>query len=118
MIRRPPRSTLFPYTTLFRSSRLTALAGVFFAADLIFWHHSIADVGAGLATVLGNLQVVLVAFVAWAVLGERPGSRVIAAVPIVFMGAVLISGVLEDGAYGDNPGRGTIWGILTTLAYA
>src|SRR5437667_1601262 len=33
MIRRPPRSTLFPYTTLFRSSRLTLaqsalLAGV------------------------------------------------------------------------------------------
>src|SRR3712207_9216598 len=25
MIRRPPRSTLFPYTTLFRSSRLMAL---------------------------------------------------------------------------------------------
>ena len=26
-------------------------AGVFFAADLILWHHSIEDVGAGLATV-------------------------------------------------------------------
>src|SRR2546421_13090722 len=27
MIRRPPRSTLFPYTTLFRSNRLAALEG-------------------------------------------------------------------------------------------
>src|SRR3712207_6967279 len=27
MIRRPPRSTLFPYTTLFRSQRLTERAG-------------------------------------------------------------------------------------------
>src|SRR5258708_31664935 len=27
MIRRPPRSTLFPYTTLFRSSRSTAEVG-------------------------------------------------------------------------------------------
>src|SRR2546428_9445231 len=27
MIRRPPRSTLFPYTTLFRSPRSTAQAG-------------------------------------------------------------------------------------------
>src|SRR5256884_479414 len=27
MIRRPPRSTLFPYTTLFRSSRLAAAPG-------------------------------------------------------------------------------------------
>src|SRR3712207_9328650 len=27
MIRRPPRSTLFPYTTLFRSDRMTAIKG-------------------------------------------------------------------------------------------
>src|SRR5216684_7947557 len=27
MIRRPPRSTLFPYTTLFRSQRTTAASG-------------------------------------------------------------------------------------------
>src|SRR5258708_24216085 len=28
MIRRPPRSTLFPYTTLFRSERLQTIPGV------------------------------------------------------------------------------------------
>src|SRR3712207_7361311 len=28
MIRRPPRSTLFPYTTLFRSARVDELAGL------------------------------------------------------------------------------------------
>ena len=94
------------------------VAGLLFAADLIFWHHSIATVGAGLATVLGNLQVVLVAFAAWAVLGERPEARVVTAVPIVFFGAVLISGVLEDGAYGADPAAGTIYGILTSIAYA
>ena len=93
-------------------------AGLLFAADLIFWHYAIADVGAGLATVLGNLQVVLVAFVAWAVLGERPEARVIAAVPVVLMGVVLISGVLEDGAYGADPARGVLFGVLTSLAYA
>ena len=101
-----------------RERRLGAVAGLLFAADLIFWHHSIADVGAGLATVLGNLQVVLVAFVAWAVLGERPGARVVSAVPVVFFGAVLISGVFEAGAYGDDPVRGTFYGLLTTLAYS
>src|SRR3712207_8314318 len=31
MIRRPPRSTLFPYTTLFRSIGLLFVATVFFA---------------------------------------------------------------------------------------
>src|SRR3954452_20100205 len=98
--------------------RATALAGVFFAADLIFWHHAIADVGAGLATVLGNMQVVLVAYVAWAVLGERPEARVVAAVPIVLIGVVLISGVLETGAYGIDPARGVLFGALTSVAYA
>jgi len=92
-------------------------AGVLFAADLVFWHHSIGNVGAGLATVLGNLQVVLVAFAAWAVLGERPGRKILVAVPVVFTGAVLISGALEQGAYGENPALGTVFGVLTTIAY-
>src|SRR5438132_8062648 len=35
MIRRPPRSTLFPYTTLFRSSTATALAMTVLGALLL-----------------------------------------------------------------------------------
>jgi drug/metabolite transporter (DMT)-like permease len=101
-----------------RDRWIGAIAGVLFSADLILWHHSIADVGAGLATVLGNLQVVLVAFAAWAVLGERPERRIVAAVPVVFTGAVMISGVLETGGYGRDPVLGTIYGVLTTLAYS
>ena len=53
-----------------RTRALAIPAGVFFAADLIFWHHAIEDVGAGLATVLGNLQVVIVPFAAWAILAR------------------------------------------------
>ena len=101
-----------------RDHWIGAIAGVLFSADLILWHHAIADVGAGLATVLGNLQVVLVAFAAWAVLGERPERRIVAAVPLVFVGAVLISGLFEDGGYGRDPLRGTLFGVLTTLAYS
>jgi drug/metabolite transporter (DMT)-like permease len=101
-----------------RDHWIGAIAGALFSADLILWHHSIADVGAGLATVLGNLQVVLVAFGAWAILGERPERRIVAAVPVVFTGAVMISGVLETGGYGRDPVLGTVYGILTTIAYA
>jgi drug/metabolite transporter (DMT)-like permease len=100
-----------------RERRLAAWAGVLFAADLIFWHHSIADVGAGLATVLGNLQVVLVGFVAWLVLGEKPERRLIAAVPIVLSGIVLISGVI-GAAFGRDPARGVLFGVLTAIAYS
>src|SRR2546422_11544645 len=34
MIRRPPRSTLFPYTTLFRSSRMDGIATRYSISDL------------------------------------------------------------------------------------
>ncbi len=98
--------------------RLAMIAGLFFAADLIFWHQAIADVGAGLATVLGNLQVVIVPFVAWAVLSEAPGRRILAALPLTMIGVALISGVLEQGAYGSHPVRGVLFGALTGVAYA
>src|SRR5207245_1760017 len=42
-----------------RTIRLSAIAGIFFAGDLTFWHHAIGAVGAGLATVLGNLSVLV-----------------------------------------------------------
>ncbi len=104
-----------------RVTRLALVAGVFFAADLIFWHHAIEGVGAGLATVLGNLQVVVVPFVALVVLGERierPSGRILVALPVVMSGVVLISGALEQGAYGENPARGVLFGALTGLSYA
>jgi drug/metabolite transporter (DMT)-like permease len=102
-----------------RESRQWAwLAGAFFAADLLLWHHSIEAVGAGLATVLGNTQVVMVGLLAWALFGERPSNRALAAIPIAMIGVVLISGVLEDDAYGDNPGLGVILGLLTGVAYS
>lgn len=93
-------------------------AGAFFAADLIFWHHAIEDVGAGLATVLGNLQVVVVPFLAWLLLRERVGRPILLALPVVVLGIVLISGALEAGAYGAHPARGVVFGALTGLAYA
>ncbi len=99
------------------SRRVLFVAGVFFAADLILWHHSIEDVGAGLATVLANIQVVLVPLVAWAVLSERPGRGVLAALPIALIGVVLISGVLQHGAYGREPLRGALFGLGAGVAY-
>jgi drug/metabolite transporter (DMT)-like permease len=93
-------------------------AGVMFAADLTFWHHSIEAVGAGLATVLGNTQVVLVGVIAWVALGERPENRSLAAVPVVFAGVVLISGVVGAGAYGDDPLLGVVFGVATAITYA
>src|SRR5262245_17917014 len=101
-----------------RAVVLAWVAGAFFAADLILWHNGIEQVGAGLATVLGNTQVVLVGLLAWAILGERPQRSSLAAIPVVAFGVLLISGVLESGAYGSNPGLGVMYGLLTGLAYS
>ena len=101
-----------------RALRFAAVAGILFAGDLLTWHHAIEYVGAGLATVLGNLQVIIVGVVAWAVLGERPSRNTILAVPIVLVGVVLISGVIGSGAYGNDPTLGVLISLVTALCYS
>ena len=75
-------------------------------------------IGAGLGTVMGNLQVVIVALAAWALFGERPRTEVLAALPVMMVGVVLISGIIGSGAYGTNPQLGVAIGLLTAVAYA
>jgi drug/metabolite transporter (DMT)-like permease len=98
--------------------RLAMLAGIFLALDLVIWHHTIGLVGAGLATVLGNTQVVIVAFLAWLFLGERPPLRTLLALPVVLGGVVLISGVVGTGAYGRDPVLGVLLGLVVGVVYA
>ena len=101
-----------------RALRLAAVAGIFFAGDLLTWHHAIEYVGAGLATVLGNLQVLIVGVIAWLALGERPSRATLLALPVVLVGVVLISGAIGAGAYGANPALGVVLGIGTALCYS
>lgn len=101
-----------------KALQLAWLAGLFFTIDLILWHNAIDAVGAGLATVLGNLQVLIVGFAAWALLSERPHRSLFWAIPIVLGGVVLISGVIGEGAYGDDPALGVLLGLGTSIAYA
>ena len=101
-----------------RSVGLALVAGAFFAGDLTFWHHAIEAVGVGLATVLGNLQVLVVGLLAWILFGERPSRAVMVALPVVLFGVVLISGVVDAQAYGANPPLGVVLGLLTAVCYA
>jgi drug/metabolite transporter (DMT)-like permease len=101
-----------------RTIWLAVVAGVFFAGDLLSWHHAVDEVGAGLATVLGNLQVIVVGLVAWLILKERPPRPVLIALPVVLVGVVLISGLVGQGAYGVNPTLGAGLGIVTAFSYA
>lgn len=100
------------------SWRFGYLAGVCFAFDLVLWHHAIDAVGAGLGTVLANLQVVVVALVAWWLLGERPSRTFPVAAGLALCGAVAISGLAGGGTYGERPLAGVAFGLGTALAYS
>ncbi len=101
-------------------SRVSAVvAGIFLAVDLVLWNHAIADVGAGVATVLGNLQILFVAAFAWLVLHERPHRRLLVMLPVVLAGVVLVSGMLGGGhSAGLHPAAGIGFGVATSAAYA
>jgi drug/metabolite transporter (DMT)-like permease len=101
-----------------RAIALSALAGVFFTVDLVTFHYAVDVIGAGLGTVMGNLQVVIVALAAWLLLGERPRREVLVALPVMLGGVVLISGVVGSGAYGADPRLGVAIGLVTATAYA
>src|SRR5579859_1603523 len=104
-----------------RSRWLARLAGVFLAADLIVWSHAIAAIGAGLGTVVGNLEVLIIALLAWLVLGERPGRSLVLASPVMLAGLALVGGLADTGgshAYGSDPSLGVAYGAGVALLYA
>ncbi len=104
-----------------RSPRLAALAllsGLLLGLDLAVWHRAIQWIGAGLATVLGNTQVIFVGLAAWLLHGERPRRATFFAVPLAFAGMAMVSGLGRADAYGEDPLLGTFFGLLTGITYA
>jgi drug/metabolite transporter (DMT)-like permease len=101
-----------------RSRWLARAAGVFLAGDLILWSHAIADIGAGLGTVVTNFQVVLVALLAWAILGERPHRSLLVALPVMLVGLVLVGGLAGKSGYGTHPAAGALFGLGVAVLYA
>ncbi|MDJ0665016.1 MAG: DMT family transporter [Acidimicrobiia bacterium] len=101
-----------------RSRVMAAASGVFLALDLAFWHASIRQLGAGLATVIVYVQVVFVALLAWLLFGEKPARRSVALLPLILLGIFLISGAGSADAYGDNPALGTIQAAIASVLYA
>jgi len=100
-------------------ARLQAVgAGLILAADLTFWHTAIGDIGAGLATIVANVQVIIVGFAAWMLYRERPTRTAFALVPVVLTGVTLISGLGRPDAYGAHPARGVVFGMLAGVSYA
>ena len=102
-----------------RSRRwLAAGAGFMLAIDVFLWHEAINHIGAGLATLIANSQVIWVAIGAWLIHKERPRRTTLFAVPVVLSGVALVSGIGQEGAFGTRPLLGAVLAFVAALFYA
>jgi drug/metabolite transporter (DMT)-like permease len=101
-----------------RERWLAFASGLILAVDLNLWHESIALVGAGLGTVIANVQVVFVAIAAWLLYAERLRVERIVTIALVLFGVALTSGLARHDAYGSSPVAGALIGVLAGLCYA
>ena len=95
---------------------LQLLCGFIFALDLFVWHRSVIFVGPGLATILGNFQVFILALIGILVFGERMSWRLALSIPIAVTGLFLVVGI-QWGALDVNFRVGVGFGLLTALCY-
>ena len=101
------------------NTRLIALvAGFAFSLDFLAYHSTVDWIGTGIGTLIGNSQVIIVTLMSWRLFGERPNLSILISLPIVMVGLVLISGVLDDDPYGEYPVRGVIAGVFTAIFYS
>ncbi|MFH1981996.1 MAG: DMT family transporter [Pseudomonadota bacterium] len=96
---------------------LAAVCSGSFALDLFLWHRSIHFVGPGLATLLANFQVFILAAIGIVVLKEPFRWRIAVAIPMAFCGLVLIVGI-DWGQLGAAYRLGVVFGLLAALCYS
>jgi drug/metabolite transporter (DMT)-like permease len=100
-----------------RQFTLAFVAGLVLAMDFVIWHASIEFIGAALGTVVGSVHVVIMMVAGRVFLGQRPTRIAMVATPVALLGVVLISGLWEEAAHGENPLLGTILGVSTGFLY-
>jgi drug/metabolite transporter (DMT)-like permease len=101
-----------------RDRVLAFASGLGLAADLNLWHESIALVGAGLGTVIPNVQIVFIALFAWLRQAERPRASTASMIGVVLVGVTLTSGLGREGSYGTRPVQGVLLGVGAGFCYA
>ena len=101
------------------NTRLIAvIAGFAFSLDFLAYHSTVDWIGTGIGTLIGNSQVIIVTLMSWWLFGERPNLSILISLPIVMIGLVLISGVLDNDPYGEYPVRGVVAGVFTAIFYS
>ncbi len=93
------------------------LAGVALGIDYAAWTASIYQVGAGISTVLVNVQVIVLPLLALLVDREAVPRRFLFTLPLMLIGISLVSGLWEGAASGPRPLAGTAFGVLAGVGY-
>jgi len=101
-----------------RTRRIAVFAGLILALDFVAYHSAIDYVGSGIATLIGNSQVIIVTLFSWKFLGEKPNKSIIFALPVVMIGLVFISGIWDNDAYGNSPIKGVVAAIIGAFFYS
>jgi drug/metabolite transporter (DMT)-like permease len=97
--------------------RALCVPALAFAADLMLWHRSIRAIGPGLATLVANFQVFIMALVGVVAYRERLPLRFVLGLTLASIGLWLLVGV-RWGAFSPEFRIGVGFGLLTGVAYA
>lgn len=110
-LRRVDRAAALPVRTLVGA----VIGGVAIGADYAFYNTSIIVIGAGIATVLINIQLVVLPLLAWALEGVRPMRSLLWIVPMMLFGVALAA-----GAFGEESLHwgGVLAGLAAGACYA
>nr|AIE97014.1 hypothetical protein [uncultured marine group II/III euryarchaeote AD1000_89_E12] len=104
-----------------RSSRTRWMAfgaGLILAPDMLSYHSSMIFIGIGIATLIGNSQVIIVTLASWKLFGEKPNPAILLSLPVVVVGLALISGIADSEPYGEDPVKGVIFGLMAAFFYS
>ncbi len=95
----------------------SAIAGLILGIDFTAWNYSIFFVGAGIASVLLNLQVIILPVLAFAIDRERIPKSYWFVLPVMAVGIVAVGGVFDMmmPGYEAAAGPAELWGIPTAV---
>lgn len=92
-------------------------AGVGLGVDYAAWTAAIYQVGAGISSVLINVQVIVLPLLALVVDRERIEARFVGVLPLMLLGITLVGGVWDQGPRGAHSVSGTLLGLLAGVGY-
>ena len=96
---------------------ILAVAAVFLALDLWFYHRSIQYIGPGLSTLIANFQVFVMVAAGYLILREPPSAKQLIAIPLALFGLAMIVGI-DWSALPEDYRRGIVFGLGAALTYA